>query len=53
MGVGRWVTRPPLWWLCICIVFVMQVVELVVAGIMVVGVKLVMLILVVSIENKQ
>ena len=43
----------PLWWLHVCIAFVMQVVELVVAGIMVVGVKLVMLILVVSIENKQ
>ena len=39
MGVGRWVTRPPLWWLCVCIVFVMQVVELVgdMAGIVVVG----------------
>ena len=54
VGVGRWVTRPPLWWLRVCIAFVMQVVELVgdVANIVVVGVKLVILILVVSIENK-
>ena len=38
VGVGRWVTHPPLLWLRICIVFVMQV-ELVgdVAGIVVVG----------------
>ena len=38
VGVGRWVTRPPLWWLRVCIAFVMQV-ELVgdVASIVVVG----------------